>query len=767
MKIKATRYGLVRGGLVLALLLAGSAPVFAQEDAVSSGADPVFDAWFARAFGVRVGRNAEGRIAMEKLPNLADAASSWHLRNGMPGRPLEKVPAFADVEGDFLFMAFDLSAAWPEAKYVKRHVIYYLGDGKPYALVADEIESDANDFWTMRLPLPEETTPVNWAINLQDADRQADLLAGLEEEFAPEIELNKPVSGYAKARSGTRMLLARLLSLNAMTHREADRMSPMNIRIQDGRKWLTAETQSRKPAFKFALMPYLQNRDEFPTTILSPDTVRMEWFQKSHRFTFFDKLDGNLAMMIKSKRGANIEKLAFRMEYQEIERPKGSLVAGYSFEELTGDRVKDRVGVFDAVVERGKLVDGLQGKSIYLGYPDRPQRNMAPAAITIPEAIREKLKGGHLSISFWYKSPLGQAKGAKASWMWPIGEMMRGRSYLDTGFFNVGHLHYAMNPITKGFNGAWHIRANSGDFEPGKWNHLVFSMQELDPAEFLYRYEVYINGDIRSSVKVDPLRDKKQCQTWNQVTGPITIGNLWGTIDNLMIFNYPLNEDEVASLYEGQLNKEVSYYSCDVLEPDGGVSCVPVGDYPEDSIVNNRWVPERTFAGSAPGAKAVPGVKGGALALAGGGLTIPEKALWDLSQGAFTFSFYFKYSGKGAKIMNNKGMRLNIEWNKLHGAIGNDWGDRYLGQKEGSIEPDVWHHLALAYNKRSMVAYLDGEVLYDRPMASKEGINFTDPVTLGGNCEIDEIHIHNYAIGADEVRKLARYLPRSTGASMP
>ncbi len=718
-----------------------------------------FDTWFCEAFGVRVGRMAAGRISAKRLPNLAEQASTWYRRNGKEGQTLSEVTVYARTQGDFLFLEFDISASWPEATYVKRHVVYYLGAQNPYALVADEIEGAENDFWTMQLPLPDETVPVNWAIDLKDAGRRADLLAGIASEFDVKPELNKPVSGYAKAKSGSQMLLARLLQSNDMANKYADKMSPMNIRVQGGRKWLTTEVRSKAPSIKFAIMPYSQNRDELPQTIISETSTRMDWYKKSHQYMFHSGTDGSLALMLKDKEKGKLNKLAFRMEYQEVARPKGELVAAYDFEALANNKAKDKVGGFDADIERGRLVDGLMGKSIYLGYPDRPKRNAVPAGILIPEAIREELKAGHLSISFWYKSPMGQAKGDKKSWMWPIGEIMRERQYLDTGFFSVGHLHYSMAPITKGFNAAWQERANSGEITPGKWNHLVFTMQELDADEFLYRYEVYVNGIIRTSRELGPMKDRRHCQTWNQVKGPIKVGDLWGTIDNLMLYNYPLSEEEILALYDTQLEKQVSYYSCDTLGDDGTVESVPVGDYPEDSILNNHWVAERTFAGRSEGATQVPGVKGGALAFKQG-LTIPEKALWDLSQGAFTFSFYFKYSGKGTKIINVEGggVRLNIGWNKFHGAIGNQWEDKYLGQNEGGVSADQWHHLVLAYDKRTMKMVLDGKQLYDRPMASTEGINFGKPITLGGNCEIDEITNYNYAIDDAEVKRLAQYL---------
>ncbi len=718
-----------------------------------------FDHWMAHVFGVRVERSEEGLLRAEKLPNLPEAASAWYLCNGREGNALSQVPIDAVARGDFLWISFDLSAAWPGAQSVKRHVMIYWGDGTRYALVADEIRGSEQGFWTMRLPLPEETVPVNWEIDLKDAGHRADLLAGLEGEFRPDVALNKPVSGYAQAKSGSRMLLARLISRAEGANRYADRMSPMNIRLQNGRKWLTTEAAGKALSTKFLLLPFTQNRDELPQTILSQTSTRLDWYKRSHEYMFFPEANGDLAMLLKEKRGATLTKFGFRMDYQERERPQGELVAAYDFENWVDDTATDRVGGFDAKVERGRLVEGLQGRSVYLGYPDRPDRNAVPAGIQIPASIRERLRSGHLTISFWYKSPLGQAKGARDRWMWPIGETMRGRKYLDTGFFEVGHTHYKMDPVTKGFNAAWQERAASGDLPPGKWNHLVFTVQELDPSAFLYRYEVYVNGIIRTSRELGPMKDLRHCKTLGETPGPLKVGNVWGTLDNLMVFNYPLSEEEIMALYERQLEKEVSYYACDTMEAEDQVPSDPAGTYPEDSILNNRWVEERSFAGTANGASLIPGVNGKALQLQTG-IEIPEKALWDLSQGAFTFSFYFKYSGKGTKLLNVEGggVRLDIQNNRLHGAIDNQWEDKYLGYKEAEIAPDVWHHVVLAYDKRRMKLYLDGALLYDRPMASADGIQFAKPILLGGNCAIDEIHIYNYAIDPEKIRELAAYL---------
>lgn len=741
---------------ILAILLA---PIATHAvEAAPEDTPGIFEKWLPKAFGIELVRNADGRMGVKKLPGLPEMASNWYRCNGSPGKPVSDVPVFSEVRDNFLFLELDFSATWPNAKHAKRHVVYYLGEDEPYAIVWDEIKSESNDFWTMQLPIPEETTPVNWQINFLDSDREADLLAGVEGEFNPEIALNKPVSGYAKAKSGSQMLLARLLKANPMPNHYADKMSPMNIHIQNGRKTLTTEVQSRDPSIAFALVPYVQARGILPTTIISKTGLRMDWPKKSHQFETVPLENGSIALMIKDKRGPEIKRVAFRTEFNEIERPKGELVAAYHFESLNGDVVKDRVGGFDAQVERGKLVDGLEGQSLYLGFPDRPERKAVPAGITIPESIRQKLNTGHLTIAFWYKPPMGQARSGKDNWMWPIGEIMRGRQYLDTGLFNATHSHFNMGPHTKGFNAAWQPRAGGDGVEPGKWNHLVFVMQEVDPSEYKYRFELYVNGTLRATEILGPI--SKNRKTWNEIKGPIKVGNLWGTMDNLQIYNNPLSEDEVVAMYESELEKQVSYYSCDRIEADATVASVPEGNYPRDEILNNKWVPESTFAATAKGAESVPGVKGNALSLGKDGLSIPDKALWDLSQGAFTLSFYFKYTGKGCKIFNTKGIRLDINNNKLHGAVGHEWEDKYLGYKEATVPPDKWHHMVLSYDKLRMVMYLDGKLLYDRPMASKVGINFMDSIVLGGNCEIDEIHIFNHAIEKQEAVSLASNLPK-------
>lgn len=742
--------------LCLSFVTAGQAQSPGEGDQAESP-NP-FLGWLPGAFGVQVERDASGQFSATAMKDLPELVSQWYRRNGKLGQVPDSVPIETIQRGDFLMVSIDFSQVWPDVALAKRHIVYYIDSEVPYALVTDQIDASTTDFWTMQLPVPEATVPYNWEVNLADTDRRADLLATLKDEFDTKVELNQPVSGYVKDQSGRNMLLARLLKTNAIPRKHADKMSPMNIRQQGDQKWLTTEVRSMSPAIQFALMPYKQNRIEMPDTILSPNSVWMEWFDFSHRYTFVPTPEGELGLMLKSKAGTNIRKFGFGMEYEEVDRPQGELVAGYSFESLSGGMVEDVVGDFDAKIERGRLVDGLQGKSIYLGYPDRPERNRVGAGITIPEAVRQKLANGHISVSFWYKSPMGQARNRPDNFAWPIGDAMRQRQYVDAGLFNVIHKHWELKPITRGFNAAWQERAKSGPLVPGKWNHLVFTVQELDAANFIYRYEVYVNGVIRTSREFSPLTDLHRSKRIDAFEGPIQVGNVWGTIDNLAIYNYPLGEDEVLNLYSQQLEKRVSYYSCDGLQDGELVNSQPEGNYPEDQILNNRWVKERSFAATANRAKLVPGVKGQAVAVEGG-LKIPEKAMWDLSQGAFTVACYFKYTGKGTAILNGNGIRLDINWNKFHGAIGHDWEEKYLGYKESTVEPDVWHHLALTYDRRHMKMYLDGKLLYSRPMINKQGINFNDTIKLGGKGALDEIHFFNYAIDESEVQTLAAHLP--------
>lgn len=745
--------------LALFMIFCASSTSLVNAQAPAAEHPRVFQEWMGQAFGVRMMRNAEGRISVRPQDNLPELASTWYRRNGQLGAPLSTVPISGEQHGDFLMISFDFSEAWPDIQVAKRHVIYYLGEPTMYALVQDEIKSPSTDFWTLQLQVPEVLVPVNWDINLKDTDRRADLLASVRGEFVPEIELNRPVSGYARTGTGDQMLLARLLRNDDMAERHADKMSPMNIRQQGEAKWLTTEVRSSSPSIQFAVIPYIQNRDELPMSILSQNALRMEWFDQSHRFRFFPQEDGRLEVMLTERSKDDINRYGFGMEYIQTVRPEGRLVAAYDFETLQGNVAKDQVGNFDAEVKRGRLVDGLQGKSIYLGYPDRPERNHMAAGITIPASIRQELTNGHMSMSFWYKSPMGQARNRPDNFAWPMGDAMRNRQYVDAGLFRVGHTHWQLNPTTRGFNAAWQERAESGELVPGKWNHLVFTVQELDAANHLYRYEVYVNGVIRTSRDLEALNAPQQRRRLHEHTDPIVVGNVWGTMDNLAIYNYPLGEEEILRLYSQQLDKKVSYYSCDALGDGFRVESEPAGEYPEDQIINNHWVDERSFAGTAKGATIVPGVKGKALSLQRSGLEIPEKALWDLSQGAFTVAFYFKYTGGGSRIFNTQGIRLDITRNRLHGAVGNEWEDRYLGYREGEIEADVWHHMVLAYDRREMVMYLNGRELYRRPMASREGIDFTNTITLGGNNLIDEVHLFNYAVSEKEVKDLSVHVP--------
>lgn len=748
----------------LLLYLSVSSVAFPQGDSASSQAPEAgyYQNWLSQAFGISIQRHPDGTISAQAMDDLPERASSWYRRNSQLGKPLTSVPIQGSQHGDFILISLDFSEAWPDIDVAKRHVMYYLGEPTMYVLVRDEIKSPSQDIWTMQLAAPDKIVPINWDINFRDTDRRADLMAGVAGEFNPKIELNRPVSGYAKPSNGDQLLLARLLRNNDMAHKAADIMSPMNVRLQGGRKWLTTEVRSESPGIEFALVPYTHNQDELPMSILSQNALRLEWFDHSHRYTYFPQDDGSLEVMLteRSKSGSN--QFGFGMDYLKADRPEGRLVAGYAFESLDNGIAKDSVGSFHAKVERGRLVDGLQAKSVYLGYPDRPERNHVAAGISIPEAIRSEFGNGHISVSFWYKSPMGQARNRPDNFAWPMGDAMRNRQYLDTGLFRVGHPHWQLDPATRGFNAAWQERAESGPLVPGKWNHLVFTAHDLDAEKFLYRYEVYINGVIRTSRELGPLTDLHRANRLHEFKGPIEVGNVWGTIDNLAIYNYPLGEDEILDLYVQQLEKLVSYYSCDQLQDGARVDSAPLGNYPEDQIIDNQWVPERTFAGIAQGAQLVPGVKGRALSLGSNGLQIPEKAMWDLSQGAFTIAYYFKYDGNGMGILNAPGLRLDVTRNKFHGAVGNQWEDRYLGHGEHELESGVWYHMALTYDRREMTMYLNGEELYRRPMASRDGINFSGTIRLGGGSSggtIDEIYLYNFAIDQSTVKNLTTHLP--------
>ncbi len=328
----------------------------------------IFDKWLSQAFGFEVSRDSAGKLNTREMPELAARANDWIRINGQPAGKAGAVRSSVKQQVDFLLLDLDLAGTYPGLEYARRTIIYYTGEN-PYVLVSDNFRSSKPEFWEWRLQVPDVTVPVNWNINFPDSDRQADLLAALDGEFVPDVGLNKPVSGYAKTTPGCQMLLARLLKANDHRLEEVPQPSPMNICRNADRKWLSTESRSDSPDFKILLMPYVQNQDETPHALISKNSVRLDWYKRSHIYTFFPQPDGKMNIMIMDKNGDKIGKFAFGMEYIEDKRPVGKLVASYDFGKLENDSVEDKIGGFTAKIENGRLVDGLEGKSLYLGEP--------------------------------------------------------------------------------------------------------------------------------------------------------------------------------------------------------------------------------------------------------------------------------------------------------------------------------------------------------------------------------------------------------------
>jgi hypothetical protein len=555
------------------------------------------------------------------------------------------------------------------------------------------------------------------------------------------------------------MLLARLLKCNDQRLEEVPQPSPMNICQDTGGKRLSTESRSDSPDFRILLMPYVQNQDELPHALISKNSIRLDWYKKSHIYTFFPQADGKMNIMIKEKKGDRIGKFAFGMEYIVNKRPVGKIIASYDFEKLDNDSANDRIGGFAAKIENGRPVDGIDGKSLYLGEPKERKNPVnstigsTSSGIKVPARIFGNFKDGHMSISMWLKGPAGQGGN---NWSWPIVPALRNAGILNMGLFSISHPHWDYILQTKGFSDGNKGRGECGNLLPGTWNHLVVTLEQLEPLK--WRYEVFINGKISTSRIFEPLVEPKYAKPWDAEKAAkgkdIEIcHNFWGTVDNLSFYNYPLDEDEVEKIYCAQLQKHVAYYDCEKIE-HGKIRSVPAGDYPEDRVLDNRWVKERGFSGSVGGkAETVEGVQGKGISVDGAGIMNPDKVLSDLSQGEFTFSFYFRYQGKGFGIVKTKGLQLALERNSFNGFI-YSW-DYPIRDKTKTLKPDTWYHLAFTYDKRKATIYIDGDVFLSCPILG-DGIRFSDDIKIGGGQgALDEINIYNYAISPEQARRLA------------
>ncbi|MCK8520083.1 LamG domain-containing protein [Aquimarina sp. D1M17] len=103
------------------------------------------------------------------------------------------------------------------------------------------------------------------------------------------------------------------------------------------------------------------------------------------------------------------------------------------------------------------------------------------------------------------------------------------------------------NPENKDDPSKWEKRTvtvNLPPFEKGIWTHVAITFSEVNTNRSVFK--LYLNGKLQGDVKNinDPF-------TWEEEHGKIMLGlGYIGLMDELTVFNKPLNSEEILSVYE-------------------------------------------------------------------------------------------------------------------------------------------------------------------------------------------------------------------------
>ena len=103
------------------------------------------------------------------------------------------------------------------------------------------------------------------------------------------------------------------------------------------------------------------------------------------------------------------------------------------------------------------------------------------------------------------------------------------------------------NPENKNDEAKWKKRTvtvNQPPFEKGKWTHIAIIFSEVNTTKSAFK--LYLNGKFKGVIK-----DVNDPFTWEVEKGKIMLGlGYIGFLDELAIFDKPLNSEEVKSVFE-------------------------------------------------------------------------------------------------------------------------------------------------------------------------------------------------------------------------
>ncbi len=523
---------------------------------------------------------------------------------------------------------------------------------------------------------------------------------------------------------------------------------------------LVFPSYTRQPSFSFVMME--NEQDVFKSKWVNEGrTLYIEWHDQVDVFTFDVDAEGQLRFVLERMRGDHADQMvSFGLEPEEKEIRTGHLIGYWSFDELQGDRYPDVSGRHHPATVSGGIqpIAGMKGQGIYglrcegvpAGEPVTPDAdNKVPGALqfgqlTLPREVLEPVTDA-MTLTFWYRQPFFTQSGFGG--YIPLVSNYEGNPRVTTqtpfsaeGFFTLYNMWH--------FLGGQRITAN------GLGNGRLFGMYGPEqPRDTWALYaividktlaRIYINGELKMEVEgKQSLAEAKR--SFEEI---VVMRNMWGTMDELKIYDYPQDVNQVKYEFMRSQAQELVF-----LDFEGGLI-----DRGDEQIVkdarNNPHVCE--------GVEIVPSVKGRGLRFGpeGGTLRMPHAINTGKQLDVLTFSAWVKtpenYKDRGTFFntqTGHSGLDVGV-WNA--GLWG---GASLINRIGGDLPPNIWTHVIVSYGRNRLTVWLDGKVALDNPEAypCEKGWNVqARPYVLSFDqpLELDEVRLLNFFPDEQHVQAL-------------
>lgn len=403
--------------------------------------------------------------------------------------------------------------------------------------------------------------------------------------------------------------------------------------------------------------------------------------------------------------------------------PVDGLIAGWKFDENSGNIAHDMMGLHNGDITGSTWVTGISGSALeYDGLGGHVQ---------VPNNSTFNPVGDKISFSFWFKLRQAGADGAFVFQNVKYMVRMDAQGRVSFGVYT---------PVFKGIVMAYTDRILNTD-----WHHVAAT---YDGAIM----KIYVDGILKAS--------GSNTGNLQSTTSPVYIGNqnsinpFKGTMDEVLIYSKALSETEITQIYTTTPN--AGNGSSDLISSwsfNEGIGTVTTDNqgFSNGLITNATWG---------------TGVSGGCLSFGGvtGNVKVVNAARLNPVNAITMMAWAKTNENKTAKIFekgdwDGHGVGQD-KWNGWFASIRLDNGTSQTVSWGGGVPIfNEWYHLAMTYDGTTLKMYVNGQLRDSRSIAGKLVVNSRD-ISVGSdnnaqkffNGSIDEVKMFDKALSQTEIQ---------------